>query len=74
MALTTSQEVLIHVAKALAPVTEYAQHLGIDAHWAYIPAYTICFIQLFSVFMLWIRYINFGGKKTPFLGSCAMSV
>jgi hypothetical protein len=73
MSLETGQEILVHIARALMPVTNYVRPLVGD-NWAYIPAFVICFMQLFSVAMLWVRYVNIGSKKSsPFLGSCAMS-
>jgi hypothetical protein len=72
MSLTTSQEILVHIAKALMPLTDYLRPFLGD-HWVYIPAFVIFFMQLFSISMLWVRYVKIGGKKAPFLGSCAMS-
>jgi len=72
MSLATSQDVLVHIAKALSPVTEYLRPMVPD-NWAFVPVFMIFFIQLFSISMLWIRYVNVSGKKAPFLGSCVMS-
>jgi hypothetical protein len=72
MSLAISQDVVVHIAKALWPVTQYMRSWVPD-NLAYVPAFMIFFIQLFSISMLWIRYVNIGGKKAPFLGSCAMS-
>lgn len=72
MVLATSQDVIVHIAKALWPITESVRSWVPD-NWAYVPAFMIFFIQVFSVSTLWVRYVNIGGKKAPFLGSCAMS-
>ena len=73
MADTFGQRALVHIAGALGPFANAARPL-VGPSWAFVPGFTVFFLQVFTFTTLWIRYVTrIDRKKVPFLASCAMS-
>ena len=72
MSLPFGQQAMVHVARVFAPLTNF-MHPVLGENWAFIPAFAIFFLQVFSVSLLWLLYVKVHLKKAPFIASCAMS-